>query len=124
MKIELTIDGSRVAAELYEHPVAREPAGMLPLDLVFNDFNDAEKVTTLDRSLILQGVPEADAPQPGEIGYYAPTQGLVLSYGSPGRWPGLVRMGCFSHDLDALRDLPEATGIRLSRVDAARKKNN
>ncbi|MGO2541827.1 cyclophilin-like fold protein [Specibacter sp. AOP5-B1-6] len=124
MKIELTIDGGRVEAELYDHPVARELAGILPLDLVFNDFNQVEKVAALGRSLTLQGVPDADAPQPGEIGYYAPTQGLVLYYGSPGRWPGLVRMGRFSHDLDALRALPDGTGIHLSLVDTAGKKNS
>lgn len=75
MKIELTIDGSLVEAELYDHPVARELAGMLPLVLVFNDFNQVEKVAPLDRSLTLRGVLDADAPQPGEIGYYAPTRG-------------------------------------------------
>lgn len=124
MKIELTIDGSLVEAELYDHPVACELAGMLPLVLVFNDFNQVEKVAPLDRSLTLRGVLDADAPQPGEIGYYAPTRGLVLYYGSPGRWPGLVRMGRFSHDLDALRALPDGTRIQISLVNAAGEKLN
>lgn len=123
MKIELTIDGIPVEAELYDHPVARELADALPLDLVFNDFNHVEKVASLDRSLTVRGVPDADAPQPGEIGYYAPTQGLVLYYGSPGRWPGLVRMGRFSYDLDALRDLPDATRIHIASVNTAGKKS-
>lgn len=122
MKIQLTIDGHHIEAELYEHPVASELAGLLPLELVFNDFNQVEKVASMDRPLTLKGVPDTDAPQPGEIGYYAPTQGLVLYYGSPGRWLGLVRMGRFSYDLDALRDLPDATRIHISLVDAAGKK--
>ncbi|SDD85978.1 Cyclophilin-like [Sanguibacter gelidistatuariae] len=114
MKIELTIDDTRVEAELNDHPVARELAQALPLDLVFNDFNQVEKVASLGRSLTLRGVPDADAPGPGEIGYYAPTQGLVLFYGSPGRWPGLVRMGRFSYDLSALRALPDGTRIHIA----------
>ncbi|AIX99997.1 hypothetical protein ART_0399 [Arthrobacter sp. PAMC 25486] len=117
MKIALSIDGIHVEAELYDHPVAGELAGMLPLDLIFNDFNNVEKVASLGRSLTLHGVPDADAPQPGEIGYYAPTQGFVLFYGSPGRWPGLVRMGRFSYDLEALRDLPDATSIHIATRD-------
>lgn len=118
MKIELTIGDTRVAGELYEHPVASELAQLLPLDLVFNDFNQQEKVATLGGSLSLRGVPDADAPEPGEIGYYAPTRGLVLYYGSPGRWPGLVRMGRFSYDLSALRALPDGTNISVAPVDS------
>ena len=123
MKIQLTIDGSLVEAELYDHPVARELARMLPLELVFNDFNKVEKVAPLGRSLTLHGVPYADAPEPGEIGYYSPTQGLVLYYSNPGRWPGLVRMGRFKYDLDALRTLPEATSIRIAAIDTPRDRS-
>lgn len=115
MNIRLTIDGTLVTAELFDHPVARELAQGLPLDLEFNDFNQQEKVAVLDGPLELRGVPDADAPQPGEIGYYAPTQGLVLYYGSPGKWPGLVRMGKFRYDLGALRALPDATRIHIEQ---------
>lgn len=118
MKILLTIGGILVEGELHEHPVAREFAASLPLDLVFNDFNQVEKVASLDRALMLRGVPDADAPVPGEIGYYAPTRGLVLYYGSPGRWPGLVRMGRFSHDLSALQALPDGTHIQIAAAPA------
>jgi hypothetical protein len=88
---------------------------MLPLELVFEDFNDVEKVASLGRSLSLRGVPDADAPRPGEIGYYAPSQSFVLYYDSPGRWPGLVRMGRFDYDLNELRDLPDGTGFGSTR---------
>ena len=115
MKIVLTINNSPIEAVLYDHPVAREFAASLPLELTFSDFNRMEKVASLDRPLTLGGVPDADAPEPGEIGYYAPTRGLVLYYRSPGRWPGLVRLGRFSADLDTLRDLPDGTRIRITR---------
>ncbi|WP_017579918.1 cyclophilin-like fold protein [Nocardiopsis valliformis] len=114
MKIELAVNGTRVKGELYDHPVAREFADLLPLELVFEDFNQVEKVAPLGRSLTLRGVPDADSPRPGEIGYHAPSQGFVLYYGSPGRWPGLVRMGRFDYDLDVLRDLPDGIRIRVT----------
>lgn len=114
MKIELTINDATIEGELYDHPVARELAEMLPLTLTFDDFNQVEKVARLDQPLTLNGVPEAQAPAPGEIGYYAPTQGLVLYYSSPGRWPGLVRIGRFSYDLDSLRDLPDGSRIEIA----------
>lgn len=114
MHIQLTIDDTRIEGELYDHPVAREFGGMLPLELTFNDFNQVEKVASLGRSLALEGVPDADAPEPGEIGYYAPTQGVVLYYDTPGRWPGLVRMGRLDYDLTALRDLSDGTRVRIT----------
>lgn len=67
MKIELTIDGGRVEAELYDHPVARELAGILPLDLVFNDFNQVEKVAALGRSLTLKECRMRMLPNPGKL---------------------------------------------------------
>lgn len=114
MRITLTIKDTDVEAELYDHPVAAELAERLPLDLAFNDFNRVEKVATLDRPLTMRGVPDADAPSPGEIGYHDPSRGLVLYYGSPGRWPGLVRMGRFDYDLDLLRSLADGSRIHIT----------
>ncbi|UYO97247.1 cyclophilin-like fold protein [Microbacterium sp. M28] len=113
MRIELIIDGRIAEGELFENPVARQLGELLPLTLPFDDFNDVEKVAPLRRDLVLDGVPEADAPHPGEIGYYAPMQTLVLYYASPGTWPGLVRVGRFDHDLEALRALPDGTVISI-----------
>lgn len=117
MKIQLTIGGDIVEGELYEHPVAREFAATLPLELAFSDFNRMEKVARLERGLTLRGVPDADAPEPGEIGYHAPQRNLVLYYADPGRWSGLVRMGRFDYDLDALRDLPDGTVVGIAARD-------
>jgi hypothetical protein len=114
MKIMLSIAEWQIEGELYEHPVASELANLLPLELVFNDFNNVEKVATLGRSLTVRGVPDADAPVPGEIGYYSPLQTLVLYYENPGEWPGLVRMGRTGFDVDVLRDLPDGTRIRIA----------
>lgn len=114
MNIELTIGETRISGELFDHPVAQELAGLLPLTLSFEDFNNVEKVASLDRELTLRGVPAADAPEPGEVGYYAPTRGLVLYYGRPRRWPGLVRMGRLSYDLEALRNLPDGSTIQIT----------
>ena len=116
MNIELTIDDRTVSGELFENPVARQLGDLLPLTLTFDDYNDVEKVAQLKRELILDGVPDVDEPHPGEIGYYAPLQTLVLYYGSPGRWPGLVRVGRFDHDLDALRALENGTVISIAKA--------
>lgn len=114
MKITLRIADDLVVGELYDNPVAEQIATLLPFEADFDDFHDQEKVASLGRALDLTGVPHADAPQPGEVGYYAPTQGLVLFYASPGRWPGLVPVGRFDYPVGDLRALPDGTRIRIT----------
>lgn len=114
MKITLRIGHELVAGELYDNPVADQVAELLPLEAAFDDFHDQEKLTRLSRPLDVSGVPRADEPKPGEIGYYAPGSSLVLYYASPGRWPGLVRIGRFDHPLDKLRAWPDSTRITIT----------
>lgn len=71
MQIRLLIHETEVQAELYDHPVAHELFQRLPLQLAFDGFNGVEKAAVLDTPLTLTGVPDADAPSPGEIGYHA-----------------------------------------------------
>ena len=118
MHIRFTTPDSSFDGTLLTHPVATELATLLPLDLTFTDFNDVEKVAPLGRALTLAGVPSADEPSPGEIGYYAPTRSLVLYYGRVGRWPGLVRVGRFDLDLDELRALPDGIRIQVALRDS------
>jgi hypothetical protein len=114
MKLELAIDGETFEGELYPNPVADDLAARLPLTLEFADYNGVEKVVRLDRPLSVSGVPSSDEPAPGEIGYYAPGQTLVLYYGTVGRWPGLVRIGSFAWDLEKLRSLPDGFRVRIA----------
>lgn len=117
MKIALSIGDKLVAGELYDNPVADQVAELLPLEAAFDDFHDQEKLTRLPRALDVSGVPRADEPRPGEIGYYAPGSSLVLYYAGPGRWPGLVRIGRFDHPLDKLRALPDGTRISIAAAE-------
>lgn len=116
MNIELHIGPEKYTGELYDNPVADQIARKLPWEADFSDFGGQEKLAHLDEQLSLAGVPEADAPQPGEIGYFASEACLVLYYASPGRWPGLVRVGRFDYELTQLQNLPDGTRIRITAV--------
>ena len=118
MRIHVTLSsGDAFEASLYSNPVAADLAVRLPLTLTFTDFNRVEKVARLDSPLRVRGVPDRDGPAPGEIGYYGPSQGVVLYYGDVGTWPGLVRIGRFDLDLDVLRRLPDGFTAQLTRSD-------
>ena len=116
MQIRVSIGDRQFDAELYENPVAEQFAAALPTEVVLNDFNGVEKVGRVARALTLRGVPDRAAPGPGEIGYYAPTQGLVFYYDHVGEWPGLVRLGRFTFDLDDLRALPDGSRAQIDRL--------
>jgi hypothetical protein len=117
MRLRFTLPDGEFAGELYANPVADDLAAQLPLDVIFSDFNGVEKVADLPLPLRVEGVPPSAEPAPGELGYYAPATGLVLYYGHVGRWPGIVRIGRFDLDLDALRNLPDGTVVRIDRQD-------
>ena len=95
--VEILIEtgGHRIAAELADNPTAADLAAQLPLTLTFRDLNSVEKIARLPESLTMQGVPEGEDPSIGDIGYYAPSQDLVLYYGDVGYWNGIVRIGRF-----------------------------
>ncbi len=118
MRIQIRLStGIAFTGELLANPVATDLASRLPLTATFSDFNGVEKHATLDVPVPVRGVPREDSPEPGEIGYYAPAQSLVLYYGFVGSWPGLVRVGRFDLDLDTLRALPDGFTARIARAD-------
>jgi hypothetical protein len=52
----------------------------------------------LPRPFTTEGVPEGDDPDIADIGYYAPSNDLVLYYGDVGYWNGIIRIGRFNAD--------------------------
>jgi hypothetical protein len=113
----LRIAGQPVTAEFADNPAARDLAGQLPITLTFRDFNQVEKIAKLPRQLTMEGVPEGDDPDAADIGYYAPSQGLVLYYGDVGYWNGIVRIGRFdTDDLDLIKRQPDYFEVTIERI--------
>lgn len=99
--ITLTIDGQTITANLHDNPAATELLQQLPLTLTFDDFNAVEKIAKLPTPLSMQGMPEGDDPEIGDIGFWAPGGDLVLYYGEVGYWNGIARLGTFD-DVEAV----------------------
>lgn len=93
--IRITIAGQTITAQLSDNPTALDLAGQLPITLSFTDLNQLEKISKLPQPLTTDGVPEDADPQVGDLGYYAPSQDLVLYYGDVGYYSGIVRIGRF-----------------------------
>jgi hypothetical protein len=99
--ITMTIDGRIVTATLHDNPAANALVEQLPLTLTFDDFNSVEKTARLPSPLPMQGMPEGDDPEIGDIGFWAPGGDLVLYYGDVGYWNGIARLGTLD-DVEAI----------------------
>ena len=100
--IRINLGDNVINAELRDNAPARALMERLPLTLSFSDLNAVEKIARLDAALPMTGMPDSDDPEPGDIGWYAPSGDLVLYYGDVGRWPGIARIGRITGDLNAV----------------------
>ncbi|HEY6648008.1 MAG TPA: cyclophilin-like fold protein, partial [Mycobacterium sp.] len=115
--IRITADNRPIDAHLTDNPTAQDLADQLPLTLTFRDFNGVEKIAELPGSLTMDGVPEGDDPEIADIGYYAPSNNLVLYYGDVGYWKGIVRIGRFnSDDVDFIKGQSDGFQITVERA--------
>jgi hypothetical protein len=114
--IRITIDNRQMTAQLADNPTANDLAGRLPLRLAFRDFNHVEKIAELARPLTTEGVPDGDDPDIADIGYYAPSNNLVLYYGDVGYWKGIVRIGRFNDDdVDVIKGQPDGFEVTIEQ---------
>ncbi len=117
--IRITIDDRRISAQLAGNPTAHDLAGQLPLTLTFRDLNGVEKIADLPRPLTMEGVPEGDDPDIADIGYYAPSNNLVLYYGDVGYWNGIARLGTFDPGgIELLADGAHAVTVTIAPADS------
>ncbi|WP_396834562.1 cyclophilin-like fold protein [Mycobacterium sp. ITM-2016-00316] len=75
------------------------------MTLTFADLHGVEKGAPLPRKLSVDGMPEGDDPQVGDLGYWAPDGNLVLYYGKVGYWTGIMRVGRIDGDMQAVAAL-------------------
>lgn len=116
--VQLTIGETVVDGRLGDSPAALDLASRLPLTLTFGDYNAVEKTSRLDPPLTMAGMPAGDDPEPGDIGFYAPSADLVLYYDDVGYWNGIARLGTFdSAGIDLLANGPGTITVTIAAAD-------
>jgi hypothetical protein len=105
----ITFGGTSVRGSLHDNAATASLLAQLPLQLSFSDFGGQEKIAPLPAPLSLEGMPSGSDAEPGTIGYYAPSQALVLYYDHVGYYDGIVPIGTFD-DVATIRDAPAFTG--------------
>jgi len=113
-QIRVIIEDTVLIGQLWDNATARDLITQLPLTLTFRDYNRVEKIGQLPRELSMEGVPAGDDPLPRDIGYYNPTGVLVFYYDDVGYFPGIVRIGQFEGNMDAITS---QTGDFTARIE-------
>ena len=116
MQITITFAGERLTATLTDSPAARDLLAQLPVTVDMVDHGGVEKTGPLPQPLSLDGQPDGADPEPGDLGYYAPGNDLVLYYGDQSYFPGIVVLGRL--DDDAAERIPAIDGPVRATVEA------
>jgi hypothetical protein len=116
MRIQITIGDQRMDATLSESAAARDLIAQLPVTIDMVDHGQVEKTGPLPAPLSLDGQPDGADPTPGDLGYYAPGNDLVLYYGDQSYFPGIVIIGRL--DGDAAQRIGQLDGPVTARVEA------
>jgi hypothetical protein len=112
--IRIIVDGKTRIAQLADNPTARDLLDQLPLTLSFRDFDQLEKIANLPEPLTTDGAPDGSDPDPGDLGYYAPSGDLVLYYGDVGYFNGIIHLGRFDDgDLDIVERQPDGFSVTI-----------
>jgi hypothetical protein len=113
MKIRLNVEGTSLAATLYDTEAARDFASLLPLTLTLEDYAATEKISDLPRKLSTSGAPAGTTASAGDIAYYAPWGNLALFYRAFAYSSGLVKLG----SIDAGAELLRGPGPLMAKIE-------
>ncbi len=115
--IRLTFGDTTLTARLTNDATGLDLLSQLPLTLTFRDFNGVEKIADLPRRLSTDGVPPGADPDVRDIGYYSPSNNLVLYYGDVGYFSGIVRIGHFDTDIAPITAQSGDFDVTIERTD-------
>jgi hypothetical protein len=115
MRIQITINGQRFQATIFDSATGRDLIAQLPLTVNMVDHGAVEKTGRLPAPLSLDGQPDGADPDVGDVGYYAPSNDLVLYYGDQSYFPGIVIIGRL--DGDAASRIADLDGAITATVE-------
>lgn len=113
--VRIVFQGGEAMVSLFDNPMSREFASLLPLTLPLEDFAGKEKIAYLPRRLATEGG-LTDREAQGDFAYYAPWGNVAMFYKGFGRGKGLYILGRF---LSGKEGLAAAGGTAGARMEVA-----
>jgi hypothetical protein len=111
--IKLSFDGGEALVELNDNPSTRDLVSMLPLTLMFSDYNSIEKIAYPPRKLSVASASFGLSPSAGDFALYAPWGNLVAYYRDFRHSDDLIHLGRFTSGLEQLASMDGEFSVRV-----------
>jgi hypothetical protein len=115
-RLEIIAGGVELIATLRDTQAARDLIEQLPLTLSMGDHGGVEKNGSLPQSLSVADDPDGADPEVADLGYYAPSNDLVLYYGDQSYYDGIVILGRLQGDVGALPEMDDDLDVHVRRL--------
>lgn len=115
-RIRIVFNNEEVIITLFDNPLSRDFASLLPLTVAFEDYAKTEKITYLPQKLATRGgLSESEAQ--GDFCYYAPWGNLAIFYKGFGSGNGLYILGRIESGKDTLAGMGKKFGARIELIE-------
>ena len=115
-KIRIIFNNEEVIVVLFDNPVSRDFASLLPMTVTFEDYAGIEKITYLSRKLTTQGGVSGRDVQ-GDFTYYAPWGNLAVFYKGFGNAGGLYILGRIESGKEKLAGMSSNFNALIERME-------
>ena len=115
VRLKLSSGEVELTATLRDTEAARGLLEQLPLMLTMRDHGGVEKTGPLPRALSIADEPDGADPAVADLGYYAPSNDLVLYYGNQSYYDGIVILGRLQGSLDRLHEIDHDLTVNITR---------
>ena len=117
-RLKLKINGNQeIFVVLDDNQTSKDFLEMLPLTLTFEDFNNTEKIATLQNKLSTEGSPSGYTPQIGDFAYYAPWGNLSVFYKNFRYSDSLIKLGEIETGTEILEKIDNDFEVTIERVN-------
>ena len=115
MKLAIKTGKGEMTAILYDNAAAMDFFALLPMTVMFEDYNGTEKIARLPERLSTAGLPAGYAPSEGDLAYYAPWGNICIFYRDFVYSAGLVPLGRIGGDGIGKFRVPGSITVTIDR---------
>lgn len=116
VRLQITAGAIELTATLRYTAAARALVEQLPLTLTMRDHGGVEKTGALPQALSVADEPAGVDPDVADLGYYAPSNDLVLYYGDQSYYDGIVILGRLQGEVRRLEDVNDDVDVQVRRL--------
>lgn len=116
-RIRLSFGDYQIIVDLNDSQASKDFVELLPTTIEFEDYNNTEKISTLQNSLNTEGSPSGIDPEVGDFTYYIPWGNIAIFYRDFGYSNSLVKLGEIVEGLDNLERIEDGTSVRIEVID-------